>query len=109
MLVLTSCETNPETGQTEYNRTAIATGIGALGGAAVGALIGDSRGAVIGAIGGGLAGVAVGSYMDAQQRELEEGLKGTGVDVVREGDNIYLNMPGNITFATNSSDIRSEF
>jgi outer membrane protein OmpA-like peptidoglycan-associated protein len=108
-LVLSSCSTNPETGETEYNRMAIGAGIGALSGAAVGALVGDGRGAAIGAIGGGIAGAAVGGYMDAQQRELEESLKGSGVDVVRDGDNIYLNMPGNITFATDRSEIRPEF
>ena len=31
-------------------------------------------------------------------------MAGTGVDVVRKGDNITLDMPGGVTFAFNSSD-----
>jgi outer membrane protein OmpA-like peptidoglycan-associated protein len=31
------------------------------------------------------------------------------VSVTRDGDNITLNMPGNITFATNSSDLNAGF
>ncbi len=49
--------------------------IGAVGGAAVGAIGNKSnrnRGAVIGAIGGGIAGAAVGSYMDSQKKDLEK-------------------------------------
>ena len=36
-------------------------------------------------------------------------LAGSGVDVVRQGDNITLNMPGNITFAFDSSNLQSQF
>ena len=36
-------------------------------------------------------------------------LQGTGVSVYRDGDNITLNMPGNVTFATNSSDLSPAF
>ena len=36
-------------------------------------------------------------------------LQNTGVSVTRNGDNIILNMPGNITFASGSSDINADF
>ncbi len=36
-------------------------------------------------------------------------LQSTGVSVTRSGDNIILNMPGNVTFATGSSDISANF
>jgi len=36
-------------------------------------------------------------------------LEGTGVSVTRIGDNITLNMPGNVTFATDSSDLSPAF
>ena len=65
--------------------------------------------ALIGAGVGALAGGAVGVYMDNQEAELRAQLEGTGVSVTRVGDNITLNMPGNITFATNSSDLNPAF
>ena len=65
--------------------------------------------ALIGAGVGALAGGAIGYYMDRQEQKLREELAGTGVSVHRDGDNITLNMPGNVTFATNSSDLNAEF
>jgi outer membrane protein OmpA-like peptidoglycan-associated protein len=47
--------------------------------------------------------------MDQQEAKLRAELEGTGVSVTRIGDNITLNMPGNVTFATNSSDINQDF
>ncbi|MEE8270611.1 MAG: OmpA family protein [Alphaproteobacteria bacterium] len=108
-VLLAGCVQNPETGQTELSRAGIGAGLGALGGAIIGGIADDGRGALIGAGIGALAGGAVGSYMDNQEAELREELAGSGVDVTRQGDNILLNVPGNVTFATNSSDIRPEF
>ena len=94
------------------------TTTGALIGAAVGAVIGIAtsdnkkerkeralKGAGIGAVTGG----SVGYYMDRQEAELRKELESTGVSVTRDGDNIILNMPGNITFDTNSSDVKGQF
>jgi outer membrane protein OmpA-like peptidoglycan-associated protein len=64
---------------------------------------------MIGAGVGALAGGAIGNYQDKQEAELRAELEGTGVSVVRNGDNITLNMPGNVTFATNSSDLSPAF
>ena len=36
-------------------------------------------------------------------------MQGTGVDVVREGDNITLNMPGSVTFAFDKAEVQSRF
>ena len=88
--------------------------IGALAGVAAGLLSGDDaterrQRALIGAGVGGLAGGAIGNYQDRQERALRERMAGTGVDVVRQGDNITLNMPSNITFAFNSSQLESQF
>ena len=47
--------------------------------------------------------------MDVQEAKLRQGLEGTGVGVSREGDNIRLIMPGNITFETDSYNLRSDF
>jgi outer membrane protein OmpA-like peptidoglycan-associated protein len=56
-----------------------------------------------------LAGGAIGNYMDRQQAELRHDLAGTGVSVTRMGDNITLNMPGNITFKSDSSELDPSF
>ncbi|MDT8925204.1 OmpA family protein [Pseudomonas taiwanensis] len=95
------------------NKTATYGGVGALAGAAAGALIaGDGnrgKGALIGAVLAGGAGAGYGYYADKQEAELRQQLAGTGVDIQREGDSIKLIMPGNVTFKTNSSDIASNF
>ncbi len=64
---------------------------------------------MIGAGIGALAGGAIGYYMDRQEAKLREELAGTGVSVTRMGDNITLNLSGDITFATNSSDLGPQF
>ncbi|MBO9717856.1 MAG: OmpA family protein [Pseudoxanthomonas sp.] len=113
--LLAACQTtNPHTGQQQPNRTGTGALIGAGIGIAAGLLTGDSaverrQHALIGAGIGGLTGGAIGSYQDRQQAALNEKLRGTGVDVARKGDNITLNMPGNITFAFNSANIDPQF
>ena len=108
------CTTDPFTGERQVSRTAIGAGVGAVAGAGLGVLIGNEsrerrRNAAIGAGIGALTGGAVGVYMDRQEAALRRELQGTGVSVTRMGDNIVLNMPGNVTFATDQADIRSEF
>lgn len=88
--------------------------IGAAAGAVVGLISGDDaverrQHALIGAGIGALAGGSIGYYMDKQEAQLRAELEGTGVSVVRNGDNITLNMPGNVTFATDSSDLSPAF
>jgi len=67
------------------------------------------KGALIGAAGGAAVGGGIGYYMDRQEAQLRQKLEGTGVRVVRNGDQIDLIMPGNITFDTDQSTIRSGF
>jgi len=64
---------------------------------------------MIGAAAGALVGGSVGYYMDKQEAKLREQMAGTGVDVVRKGDNITLDVPGGVTFGFNSSDLNSKF
>lgn len=106
--------TNAYTGETQVSKTAKGAGIGALAGAALGALTGDNgkerrKRALIGAGVGALAGGAVGQYMDRQEARLRAQLQGTGVSVTRSGEEIILNMPGNVTFATGSADLNAGF
>ncbi len=110
---LSSCTTaDPYTGQQRVSKTAggaaIGAGLGALTGLAVGG--GDKgRNALIGAAVGGLAGGAIGNYMDRQEAELRAQLQGTGVSITRVGDQIVLNMPSNVTFATDQDQVIPQF
>jgi outer membrane protein OmpA-like peptidoglycan-associated protein len=113
----TGCTTfDAYTGEQKVTNTAKGAGIGAGVGAVAGYLLnrdksvgdrqrGALRGAGIGAIGGG----GVGYYMDTQEAKLRKQLRDSGVSVKRDGDNIDLIMPGNITFPTNGSDLRADF
>ena len=109
IMFLLSCVTDPYTGEKKMAKTGMGAGIGALAGAGIGALAGGGKGAMIGAGIGTLSGGAVGYYMDRQETKMRERLQGTGVSVTRQGDNLILNMPGDITFATNQSDIKPAF
>ncbi len=112
LIVTAACTTNPETGNQRISRTAV----GALGGAIAGYLLGDVVGGrhdraerIIGAGIGAIAGGAVGAYMDRQEAELRRQTAGTGVDVIRQGDDLLLRMPSGITFDFDRSDIKPQF
>ncbi len=108
--MVAGCATDPYTGQEKVSNTGYGAGIGAAVGAASGALIGgDGKGALIGAAAGAALGSGIGYYMDRQEAQLRARLEGTGVRVVREGNNLKLIMPGNITFATDSAQISPSF
>ena len=114
-VALGGCQTlDPYTQQPKTSNVTRGAAIGAIAGAVVGLASGDDaverrQRALIGAGVGALAGGAVGYYMDRQEAELRAELQGTGVSVYRDGDNITLNMPGNVTFATNSADLSPAF
>ena len=109
-LGLGACTTNPYTGEEQASKAGMGAGIGAVTGGIIGALAGDNRNAILLGMGiGALAGGGVGYYMDKQEEKLRMQLQATGVSVTRNGDNIILNMPGNITFATDSSNISADF
>jgi outer membrane protein OmpA-like peptidoglycan-associated protein len=116
MLGTTACTTmDPYSSTPQRNNTGTGVLAGALGGAVLGYLTNTSdgdqgrRNALIGAGVGALAGGAVGNYMDRQQRAMEAELSGTGVGVARQGDNLVLRMPSDVTFATNQSNIDPRF
>lgn len=107
--------TDPYSSTPRRNNTATGAIAGAVGGALLGYLTNTSnseegrKNALIGAGVGALGGAAVGAYMDRQQRALEAELSGTGVGVARQGDNLILRMPADVTFATNQADIQPRF
>ncbi len=112
---LSACQTtDPFTGEKKVNSTSKGAAIGAAAGAVVGAISGSDarerrKRAMIGAGIGGLAGAGIGAYMDKQENDLRKQMAGTGVSVVRQGDNLTLNMPGNITFNSGSAELSPSF
>jgi outer membrane protein OmpA-like peptidoglycan-associated protein len=115
VLAVSACTTlDPYTREERTARAQRQAVIGAAAGAVAGLITGDSsmerkKRALVGAGLGALAGAGVGNYMDRQEAKLRAELDRTGVSVTRIGDNITLNMPGNITFATDSSDLNAGF
>lgn len=115
VLALSACTTvNPYTREEQTSKAAKGSAIGAAAGIAVGLITGDGskerkkRALILGGV-GAIAGGSVGVYMDQQEMKLRQKLENSGVSVTRTGDNITLNMPGNVTFAVNSADINQSF
>jgi len=114
-LIVSGCETlDAYTQESKMSSTSKGAIIGAVSGAVIGLISGDDaverrQRALIGAGVGALAGAAIGNYMDRQEAKLREELQGSGVSVNRSGDYITLNMPGNVTFATDSADLNPAF
>lgn len=114
---LTACTTfDPYTGEKKTTNTAKGAGIGAGVGAVIAYLENRKEDSatrnrrILQAAGGGaLVGGGIGYYMDTQEAKLRQQLRNSGVSVVRDGDNINLIMPGNITFATDSANINDSF
>ena len=106
--------TDPYTGERKTASAAFGALIGAGAGAAIGMISGHDakqrrQRALIGAGVGALAGGAVGAYMDKQESELRAQMRDSGVTVTRKGEDIVLDMPGNITFRTGSADLNAQF
>jgi outer membrane protein OmpA-like peptidoglycan-associated protein len=99
-------------GSTGVSKTAKYGGLGALAGALAGALLDHGNrgeGALIGAALVGASAAGYGYYADQQEKKLRSSLANTGVEVQRNGDQIKLIMPGNITFSTDSTNIAPSF
>jgi outer membrane protein OmpA-like peptidoglycan-associated protein len=113
--MLQACTTvDPYTREEKTSKATTGAMIGAVAGAVLGIATSKDKkkrkeralkGAGIGAIAGG----GVGYYMDVQEAKLRQRLENTGVSVTRDGDNIILNMPGNITFEVNKTDVKPNF
>jgi outer membrane protein OmpA-like peptidoglycan-associated protein len=117
LFLVSACATyDPYTGEQEVSNAGKGAGIGAGVAAVVAYLANKDKDAgkrneriLKAAVGGAAIGGGIGYYMDVQEAKLREQLRGSGVSVVRDGDNINLVMPGNITFASGSADIAKDF
>jgi outer membrane protein OmpA-like peptidoglycan-associated protein len=106
--------TDPYTGEKKTTSATYGALIGAGTGAAIGMISGGDakqrrQRALVGAGVGALAGGAVGGYMDKQESELRAQMRDSGVTVTRKGEDIILNMPGNVTFRSGSADLNAQF
>ncbi|EPF70838.1 OmpA family protein [Acinetobacter rudis] len=113
-LALSGCQTTSNGtggGLSDYQKTAIGAGIGALAGYGLSrsnanTAAQNNRAAAIGAA----LGAGAGLYLDNKEKKLREQMAGTGVDVSRNPDgSVNLVMPGSITFDTNKSNIKPNF
>lgn len=111
-MALTGCVTDPETGERRISKAAIGGIGGAVGGYLLGDLVGgrnDRTEKILGAGIGAVAGAGIGNYMDQQEKKLRERTAGTGIEVDRQGDQLVLNMPGDVTFDHNSALVKAQF
>lgn len=111
-LTVAACVTDPYTGQRKISSTAVGASVGLLGGYLLGDLVGgrnDRTEKIVGAGIGAIAGGAVGYYMDRQEAELRRQTAGTGVDVIRSGDDLILRMPSHVTFDVDRAEIKPQF
>ncbi|WP_446728916.1 OmpA family protein [Pseudoduganella sp. OTU4001] len=108
------------TGCADMNSTQRGTATGAGVGAGIGAVLGAATGHGGGkrAAGGAVLGAAVGAVvgnvwskrMEAQKQQMEQATRGTGVQVTKTGDDrLKLEIPSDISFDTNRSDIKPDF
>lgn len=112
LLTTAACTTDPETGEQRISKAAIGGIGGALGGYLLGDLVGGRRDRtekIVGAGIGGIAGAGIGAYMDKQERDLRARTAGTDVQVIRQGDDLLLNIPSGINFAYNSAAVQPQF
>jgi outer membrane protein OmpA-like peptidoglycan-associated protein len=114
LVTMNACTTiNPYTEEKQTAKATSGAAIGGVAGAILGAAVagrGDRvKGARIGGGVGAIAGGGAGYYMDVQEKKLRDKLAGTGVHVLRRGNDIQLVMPGDVTFETDSASLNSAF
>ena len=112
LFTTSACTTDPVTGERRISKTAIGGIGGALGGYLLGDIVGgrnDRTAKIVGAGIGGIAGAGIGAYMDKQGRDLRARTAGTDVQVIRQGDDLILNIPSGINFAYNSAAVEPQF
>lgn len=115
-LLLSGCATDDYGNKRAMTETEKGLAIGALTGAAAGALIADKsgKGAALGAAGGALVGGLIGNYMEQQRRDFERLLAPEIASrVIRveklPGDRLLVGMTGETAFEVDSDQIQPGF
>ncbi len=115
MLGLTACQDSTTRIQDPNYRTQN----GALAGAVLGGILGASggpnrshesrlRSTLVGAAIGAAAGGAIGATLDKQAADLRNNLGNPNVTVTNKGGYLLVNLPDDVTFATDSATVRSD-
>jgi outer membrane protein OmpA-like peptidoglycan-associated protein len=115
-LLLAGCATDEYGNRRPMTETEKGVGIGAVTGAALGAVVADKsgKGAAIGAVGGALVGGLIGNYMEQQRRDFEKVLApeiSAGVIRVEKlpDDRLLVGMTGETAFEVDSDQIKPGF
>jgi outer membrane protein OmpA-like peptidoglycan-associated protein len=111
-LATTGCADMDATQRGTATGAGVGAGIGAVLGAATGPGGGKraAGGAVLGAAVGAVVGNVWSKRMEAQKQQMEQATRGTGVQVSKTGDDrLKLEIPSDISFDTNRSDIKPDF
>lgn len=105
--------TDPNTGEQKASDASKGAGIGAVAGAVLGAMTsnksGRAKGVLTGAALGAAAGGGAGYLMDKQEAKMKQQMANSGVQVKRDGDNLNLIIPGNISFNSGSAALTPSF
>ncbi|HEY4541766.1 MAG TPA: OmpA family protein [Noviherbaspirillum sp.] len=111
-IALTGCANMNEVQRGTAKGAGVGAGVGAVLGAATGGGGGSraAKGAVLGGAAGAIVGNIWSSRMEQQKRAMEQATQGTGVEVSQTADNqLKLEIPSDISFATNRADIQPNF
>ena len=115
-LLLAGCATDEYGNPRPLTETEKGVGIGAVTGAAIGAVVADKsgKGAALGGVGGALVGGLIGNYMEQQRRDFEKVLApeiAAGVIRVEKlpGDRLLVGMTGETAFEVDSDQIKPGF
>ena len=107
---LTACESPTTRIQDPNYRTQNGAVVGALGGAVLGSMLSDHKGAgaLRGAAIGGLLGAGIGANLDAQAADMRARLGNPNVTVTNMGGYLLVNLPDDVLFATGSATLRPD-
>ncbi|MEI6418489.1 MAG: OmpA family protein [Sphingomonadales bacterium] len=110
-LALAGCVTDPDTGQQRMSRAGSGAAIGAGAGALLGAILGgrnNTAEVLVGAGLGAVAGGAIGRSQDQREARLRAATANTGIEVQRQGDEIALKIPNEVSFDFNQAAIKPD-